>query len=64
MLVINGIGHTKVHCVEKRTMHRAGRLRMLCAMRNLRCALRLIFSELRNLRCAFTKQFAFSKFAL
>jgi len=31
-------------------------------MRNLRCALRLIFSGLRSLRCA--KQFAFSQFAL
>jgi len=33
-------------------------------LRNLRCTLRLIFLGLRNLLCAFTKQFAFSQFAL
>jgi len=37
----------------------------IAQLRNLRCALRLIFSGLRNLRCAsFTKQFTFSQIAL
>jgi len=30
----------------------------------VRCALRLIYSELRTLRCAFAKQVAFLQFAL
>jgi len=36
----------------------------IAQLRNLRCALRLIFSGLRNLRCAFAKQFAFLQYAL